>query len=60
MILLTIADITRGATDGPNTAPKNTVAMSRLQLSLIDVGFATAASIRVWLNLSTESLIERH
>ena len=55
-----IPAITRGAVDGPNTAPKNTVAMSSLQLSSIDVGFAMAASISVWLNLSTESLIERH
>lgn len=53
-------DITRGARLCPNTAPKKTVAMSSLQLSLINVGFASTSLMRVWLNLLTESLIERH
>ena len=53
-------DITRGASCPPNTVPKNTVAMSSLQLFSISVGFATTSFTRVWLNLSTESLIDRH
>ena len=54
-----IPDITRGARCPPNTEAKKTVAMSSLQLFSINVGFASTSVMRVWLNLSTESLTER-
>ena len=55
-----IADITRLATSPPKTAPKKTVAISKLQRPSIKVWFANALSINAVSNLLTESLTDKH